>query len=158
MSLDSLPVITCLECDTATNAFLHRSLGAYAHIFNQWKATNEDFSLASQIVFKFRNQQRHFVHFRQFCQVHLTQVLIFTSRLNAACAEQAQEGPTFPLTIYCKGRMVSQSQISVSVETALIFYYLPFTPGMKMLTSSEDYPWAAGGTVKGRCSPDTLWN
>uniref|UniRef100_A0A5K3F4W9 DUF4477 domain-containing protein n=2 Tax=Mesocestoides corti TaxID=53468 RepID=A0A5K3F4W9_MESCO len=69
MLLDSLPVICYAKCDPSTKAFLQRSVDSFSSVFNEWDLKNDDLSITGRIVRKFKNQQRHFIHFRQLCQL-----------------------------------------------------------------------------------------
>ncbi|VDO04707.1 unnamed protein product [Rodentolepis nana] len=77
MSLESLPVLTLAECDPSTKAFIKNNLEKFNRLFDKWNMQDSDFVLSNRTVHRFKNQQRHFIHFEEFC--HLNR------RLRKAC-------------------------------------------------------------------------
>ncbi|VUZ45543.1 unnamed protein product [Hymenolepis diminuta] len=70
MSLESLPVSALTKCDPSAKSFIKRNLENFNQLFNKWNMRNYDFVLANRAVHRFRNQQRHFIHFEEFCHLN----------------------------------------------------------------------------------------
>ncbi|VDM32679.1 unnamed protein product [Hydatigera taeniaeformis] len=84
MSLESLPVMNFIHCDPSVGSssrifqilkidFLKYNMNIFAQLFGKWNMQNGDLSIANRIVRRFKNQQRHFIHFAELC--HLTRLL-----------------------------------------------------------------------------------
>ncbi|CDS40268.1 expressed protein [Echinococcus multilocularis] len=73
MSLESLPVINFTQCDPSTKNFIKHSVNVFAETLSKWDMQNDDLAIANRIVRRFKNQQRHFIHFAELC--HLTRLL-----------------------------------------------------------------------------------
>lgn len=73
MSLESLPVINFTQCDPSTKNFIKHSVNVFAETLSKWDMQNDDLAIANRIVRRFKNQQRHFIHFSKLC--HLTRLL-----------------------------------------------------------------------------------
>lgn len=48
-------------------------MSVFAQIFSKWNMRNADLAVVNRIVHRFKNQQRHFIHFAELC--HLARLL-----------------------------------------------------------------------------------
>ncbi|KAL5961937.1 hypothetical protein TSMEX_010250 [Taenia solium] len=53
--------------------FVKHNVDVFAQVFRKWDMRNDNLAITSRIVRRFKNQQRHFIHFAELC--HLTRLL-----------------------------------------------------------------------------------